>query len=86
MRTTTISSSQFNRAVGRAKNAARSGPVIITDCGNRTHVLLTFAAYRSLAGPGGKIAELLAMPGASDIDFDIDISPRRDLARPAKFD
>ena len=86
MKTATISSSQFNRAVGRAKNAARSGPVIITDRGNRMHVFLTFEAYRLLAGRGGKIADLLAMPGASDMDFDIEISSRRDLARPAKFD
>lgn len=84
MTTTTISSSQFNRAVGCAKEAAQSGPMFITDRGKPTHVLLTFAAYCKLAGTRKQIADLLAMPGAEDVD--LDTSPRRDSARPATFD
>ncbi len=43
----TISSREFNQDVGRAKRAARSGPVVITDRGRPAHVLLSFEEYRA---------------------------------------
>ena len=71
MTITTLSSHQFNQDASRAKKAARSGPVLITDRGRPTHVLLTFEAYKKLAGVRVNIADLLAMPGIADVDFEI---------------
>ena len=65
MNAITITSSEFNRDSGQ------SGPVIITNRGVPAHVLLTWEAYRRLAGHDGKtIIEALAMPGVEDVDFD----------------
>lgn len=83
MTITTLSSRQFNQDASRAKKAARVGPVIITDRGRPAHVLLTFDAYKKMTGVRTKIADLLAMPGIEDVEFD---PPKlRDLARPAEF-
>jgi prevent-host-death family protein len=83
MTITTLSSREFNQDASGAKKAAMAGPVIITDRGQPAHVLLTFEEYKRISGMQTKIADLLAMPGIEDIDFDI--APIRDLARPADF-
>jgi prevent-host-death family protein len=49
MAKTTISSRELNQDVGRAKNAARHGPVIITDRGEPAFVLTTHDEYQRLA-------------------------------------
>ena len=41
MSITTLSSRELNQDIGRAKRAARNGPVIITDRGRPVHVLLS---------------------------------------------
>ncbi len=64
---TTLSSREFNQDVGRAKRAAKSGPVFITDRGKFEHVLLTMDEYRKLMGREPGIAELLAGPETIDI-------------------
>jgi PHD/YefM family antitoxin component YafN of YafNO toxin-antitoxin module len=84
---TTISSREFNRDRGSAKRAAESGPVFITDRGKPAHVLLSIAEYRRLQREPegtGNIADLLAMPGAEDID--LDLLRFDELARSAEFD
>jgi prevent-host-death family protein len=70
MTVTKLSSREFNQDVSRAKRAADDGPVIITDRGEPAYVLLRHDAYRRLAGDGPTIRELLAEPGAEDIEFD----------------
>jgi prevent-host-death family protein len=67
---TTMTSREFNQDAGRAKRAAESGPVIITDRGRPAHVLLSAAHYQALAGQGASLAEVLAMPAAAAIDFE----------------
>jgi prevent-host-death family protein len=69
-RPNTISSREFNQHTSRAKRAANKGPVIITDRGKPAYVLLNHEAYRRLAGGKKSIADLLAMPGGEDIEFD----------------
>ena len=69
MTITTLSSREFNQHAGRAKKAAKCGPVFITDRGQPEHVLLSFEDYRRLVGERKKIVDLLAMPGIEDIDF-----------------
>jgi hypothetical protein len=71
MSITTLSSREFNQDTGKAKKAARQGPVFITDRGRAAHVLLSIEQYHALAGPAAGIVELLAMPGAEDIEFDV---------------
>ncbi len=81
MSITTISSREFNQDAGGAKKAAEKGPVIITDRGRPSHVLLRFDEYEKLLGKGRSLLEALAMPGGEDIEFD---PPKMDLVtRPA---
>lgn len=82
MAVTRVSSREFNQDTGRAKKAARRGPVFITDRGRPAHVLLTFEAYKRLVGGEGAIIESLGQPpGIEDVELEI---PRlRDVARPA---
>lgn len=84
MAVTTVSSREFNQDSGRAKRAARKGPVIITDRGKPSHVLLSIEEYKRITSEPGSIADALAMSKASEIDFD---PPRLsgDMYRPAKF-
>ncbi|MDY7084109.1 MAG: type II toxin-antitoxin system Phd/YefM family antitoxin [Actinomycetota bacterium] len=82
MTVTRLSSREFNQDTGRAKNAARSGPVFITDRGRPAHVLLTFEDYERLTGGRESIVDLLGLsPDEADVEFEIPTS--RDLARPA---
>jgi prevent-host-death family protein len=81
MSITTLSSRQFNQDASKAKKAAEDGPVFITDRGKPAHVLLTYAAYKKISSERTKIADLLAMPGVEDIDFEI--PQMRDLAQAA---
>ena len=81
MTLTTLSSREFNQDASKAKKAARSGPVVITDRGRPAHVLLTYEDYKRLSGERTRIAAMLAMPGGEEIDFD---APRAaDLATAA---
>lgn len=81
MTLTTLSSREFNQDASKAKKAAKSGPVVITDRGRPAHVLLSFEDYQKLTGGRTRIADLLAMPGVEDIEFDT--SKATDLAQAA---
>lgn len=82
MTITTLSSRDFNQDTGGAKNAARSGPVFITDRGRPAHVLLTFEDYQRLAGGQDSIIDLLGLPPEED-DVELETTHPRDLAQPA---
>lgn len=80
MTVTILSSRALNHDVSSAKKAAQHGPVVITDRGEPSHVLMTYDEYRRLTGGRSSLVEALAMPGLSDIDFDpprAAIVPRR---------
>ena len=84
MTVTTFTSRELNQDLARAKRAAKSGPVIVTDRGRPAHVLLSIEDYRRLAGKYRDLAESLSMTGLADIDFEparprIE-SPRADLS------
>ncbi len=70
MSITTLSSREFNQDTGRAKRAAKKGPVVITDRGRRSHVLLTAEEYDRITGAEKSIVDQLAMPEAAAIDFE----------------
>jgi prevent-host-death family protein len=70
MSITTVSSRDFNQDTAGATKAAAGGPVIITERGQPSYVLLSYREYQSLTGSAETIASLLAMPQAADIDFE----------------
>jgi prevent-host-death family protein len=82
--TTRFSSREFNQDTGRAKKAAKRGPVIITDRDRPTHVLLSIEEYQRISGKGQSILDMLAMQEAAEIEF---TAPRLgdELHRPADF-
>ena len=69
MTVTTVTSRELNQNVARAKRAAKSGPVFITDRGRPAHVLLSIEDYRRLTRQRRSLAGALSMPGLADIDF-----------------
>lgn len=76
---TTVSSRELNQDVSRAKRAAKDGPVVITDRGKPSHVLMTYAEFERLTGQRRNLVEALSMSGLADIDFTperVDIRPR----------
>ena len=70
MAITTLSSREFNQETGRAKRAARKGPVFITDRGHPSHVLLSIKQYQEITSKGKSIVDLLGMPEAVEIEFE----------------
>lgn len=75
--TTTLSSREFNQHSSDAKRRAASDPVLITDRGKPTHVLLTYEDYRRLAAPSRSIADLLAGPMVYGEEFDAELERAR---------
>lgn len=85
MTTTKFTSREFNQDTGGAKNAAKDGPVYITDRGEPSYVLLTFADYQRLAANQPSIIALLGQPpGIEDVEFTTPTST--ETAKPADFD
>ncbi len=82
VKVTTLSSREFNQDTGRAKRAAKKGPVFITDRGRPAHVLLTIEDYQELTGRHANIVEMLGMPDAAGVDFEPPRLPGP-FARPA---
>nr|WP_289624873.1 type II toxin-antitoxin system Phd/YefM family antitoxin [Sinorhizobium sp. 7-81] len=70
VRITALSSRELNHDVSSAKKAAKSGPVIITDRGKPSHVLMAYDEFERLTGKHRSLVEALAMPGLSAIDFE----------------
>ncbi|MEL6710377.1 MAG: type II toxin-antitoxin system Phd/YefM family antitoxin [Pseudomonadota bacterium] len=66
---THISSRDFNQDVSRAKRAALSAPVVITDRGKPAHVLLSFQDYEKMQAKQPGITDLLSMPETDIIEF-----------------
>lgn len=71
MSISTLSSREFNQNVSGAKRAALNGPVFVTDRGHPAYVLLTIEIYQKITKKKESIIDLIAMPDADDIDFEI---------------
>jgi prevent-host-death family protein len=63
----TITSRDFNRDVSAAKRSAAKEPVMITDRGKPSHVLLSIDDYRRLVADRRSIVDWLS------VDDDIDL-------------
>lgn len=72
---TTITSREFNRDVSAAKRAAEQGPVLITDHGRPSHVLLTADQYDRLSGRQELMGDRLWR--GQDPDIELDLPERR---------
>jgi prevent-host-death family protein len=83
MTITTLSGRELNQDLGRAKRAASKGPVIITDRGKPSHVLLSFEEYKRLTGKMRTLGDLLAAPGAGEVE--LPLPARTERARRVKL-
>lgn len=63
-----VTARDFNRDVSAAKRAASKGPVIITDRGQPSHVLLTIENYHRLLSEERSIVDWLS----ADDDIDLE--------------
>ncbi|MBA3294638.1 MAG: type II toxin-antitoxin system Phd/YefM family antitoxin [Geodermatophilaceae bacterium] len=71
----TITSRDFNQDVSAAKRTAATEPVIITDRGKPSHVLLSIEDYRRLVADRRSIVDWLS----ADDDIDL-VTGRVDLS------
>lgn len=83
MSNSTFTSRKFNQNTSEAKRAANRGPVFITDRGKPSHVLLSIDQYQRLTSSERRIADLLWMPGADDVDLPAGKST--EIAKVAEF-
>ncbi|MGN6243831.1 MAG: type II toxin-antitoxin system Phd/YefM family antitoxin [Motilibacteraceae bacterium] len=67
----TVSSRDFNQDVSAAKRVAATEPVVITDRGRPSHVLLSIEMYRTLVTDQRNIVDWLSA------DDDLDLEPGR---------
>ncbi len=63
----TVSSREFNQDVSAAKRSAATEPVIITDRGEPSHVLMSIEDYRRLVADRRSIVDWLS----ADDDLDL---------------
>lgn len=74
---TTISARDFNHHASAAKRAADLAPVVITDRGRASHVLLSIEEYRRLTAARTSLARRLSMPDTPDTSDDGGFEPGR---------
>jgi prevent-host-death family protein len=79
----TMTSREANQDFSRAKREAKSGPVIITERGQPTNVLMSYAEYQRLTGRPKNLFDLLAMPGQEHVEFE---PPPRNKSHPRDID
>ncbi|MGO4536043.1 type II toxin-antitoxin system Phd/YefM family antitoxin [Leifsonia sp. 2MCAF36] len=65
-----ITARAFNQDTSAAKRSAASEPLIITDRGEPSFVLLTYAEYERLSGRQRNIVEMLRQDTRGDFDYE----------------
>ena len=74
---TTMTAREFNRDVSAAKRAAAHGPVLITDRGEPSFVLLSIQEYHRLGESSASLLDRLSMDDDMDIEFEpLDLQTR----------
>jgi len=66
----TVTAAEFNQRPSQVKRAAEDEPVVITEHGRPSFVLLTYAEYQRLLRTPSDLAEWLQMD--EEIEFEID--------------
>lgn len=69
MAVTTRSSREFNPNSGRAKKAAKRGPVVITHRGRPLHMLLSIGEYQRLTGRQKTLVDAPAPLDGDEVKF-----------------
>jgi PHD/YefM family antitoxin component YafN of YafNO toxin-antitoxin module len=77
-----MSSREFNRDTAGAKRTAASEPVLITDRGEPSLVLLSFTAFTEMTSSGPSLLDVLADDAAAAVELDI----ARDRSLPRAVD
>ncbi|MGO4594200.1 type II toxin-antitoxin system Phd/YefM family antitoxin [Leifsonia sp. 2TAF2] len=65
-----ITARAFNQDTSAAKRSAAAEPLIITDRGEPSYVLLTYAEYERLTGGTRSIVDLLRQDERGDFDME----------------
>jgi prevent-host-death family protein len=63
-----VSAREFNKDVSAAKRAAAKAPVIITDRGRPSHVLLSISDYRRLLADERSIVDWLSVDDGVELE------------------
>lgn len=71
-----VTARDFNQDVSAAKRSAATEPLIITDRGEPSFVLLTFAEFERLTGALRNVVELLRQDERGDFDMEF---PRAEI-------
>lgn len=71
----TVTSRELNQALSRVKKSSLSAPVIITDRGRPTHVMMSYAEYQQLTGKKTSIVERLTSPDAAIVELELKTAP-----------
>ena len=80
----TLTSREFNQDTARAKRATLHGPVIITDRGVPSHVLVSYPEYQRLSGANPDFIAALGSPdGVENVEYEFPQIP--DYGRAAQF-
>jgi len=79
-----MTSREFNQRTHAAKVAAADGPVVVTDRGRPSHVLLTFEDFQHMSAPRRSLADALAGPPEL-ADIDLVAERMTDLGREVDF-
>lgn len=73
----TMTAREFNRDVSAAKRAAEYGPVLITDRGEPSFVLLSIQEYHRMSDTSSELLDRLSMDDDMDIEFEpVDVQAR----------
>lgn len=82
--TRSLSSREFNHDTARAKRESLRGPVVITDRGEPTHVLMSHTEFLRLTNQDSDFLVQLGKPeGVAEIEFALPRIP--DTGRAAEF-
>jgi prevent-host-death family protein len=76
---------EVNQDFARAQRAVAKGPLIITNRGEPSLVLMTYKAYRAQKQMEPSLLKRLHVPGAEDIEVDFPVLANGST-RPATFD
>ena len=72
MKMTKVSSRDFNQDIGAAKRAAADGPVVVTNRGTPTHVLLSVGDYKRLTERTPNIVDLIQDAEAARVELELE--------------
>ena len=86
LKTTIMTSRDFNQNIASAKRAAKNGPVIITDRGKEAFVLQTIEHHNQNRKAGISLYDALVPKNAEEMDFEFEIPTWNFVAKVPDFE